>query len=304
MLRGLHTATAGMITEQRKHDAITNNIANINTAGYKSQAPAVRSFPEMLISLMHNKEDVPRREIGRLNTGVMVEENVPVFTQGDLVETGNAGDIALFANLRLYEEVDGEQVELRFDASGKAVNANGEIVYQPQAFFTLINEEGERRYTRNGEFRIGFDGTLQSADGLRVLNQMNEPIQLNQPLEQVRITSDGRLVDAESGEWLTDEFGAPIRIQISQINNPYDLRREGNGLFRLENEEADPPIMIEDFANVELKQGFIERSNVDAGKMMVELNTVLRAYEANQKVIQFYDRSLDKAVNEIGRIHG
>lgn len=303
MLRGLYTATAGMITEQRRHDTVTNNIANINTPGYKSVAPVTRSFPEMLISFINGGE-VPKQTIGAIHSGVMVEENLPIFTQGDLVETGIAGDLALYSDLRLFEEVNGVQVELQFDASGKAINADGEIVYQPQAFFTLVDAEGERRYTRNGEFQIGPDGFLQNADGLRVLNQLDEPIALNQALEQIRITPDGQLLDANSGEPITDDVGTPIRLQISQINNPYLLVREGNNVFRLTDAEENPPVMLDDFTNIEIKQGFIERSNVDAGKAMVELNTILNAYEANQKVIQFYDSTLNKAVNEIGRVQG
>ena len=88
---------------------------------------------------------------------------------------------------------------------------------------------------------------------------------------------------------------------ISRIDNPNMLVREGDGTFRLD-ASADEPVPVAAGDNVTLMQGYVERSNVNAATVMVEMMSAARAYEANQKMIQFYDRTLEKAVNEVGRV--
>lgn len=298
MLRGLYTAAAGMLTQQRRHDIITNNISNLNTPGYKEQNAVARSFPEMLISLVNGGEGQQSRSIGRLNSGVMVEEILPIFTQGDLQETGNPADFALISDIRVIEDVDGEEVQIDFNASGRGVNEDGETVYQPLAFFTVWNEAGEERYTRNGKFYVDPEGELRTTDGLRVIGVDGQPIEIDRPIDQVTMAPSGLLLDAITGQPLD---GDP-NLLISQVNEPFNLVREGNGYFRLENADENPAIPVVNPENVVIQQGFIERSNVDPTQSTVDLMTALRTYEANQKVIQYYDRSLEKAVNEIGRV--
>lgn len=135
MLRGLYTAASGMIAEQRRHDTVTQNIANLNTPGYKSVNTVARSFPEMLISLMGDKQSGNNKQIGKLVTGVFAEESLPAFTQGDLKETGKNTDFALISQLSLNDPATGEPYA--FDASGKFVTEDGEVIYQPQAFSPL-----------------------------------------------------------------------------------------------------------------------------------------------------------------------
>lgn len=292
MIRGLYTAASGMLAQQRRHDAITNNVANMLTPGYKQDTAALRSFPEMLIHLLEKGDSPEAKQIGALNTGVFVEEQLPMFTQGDLQETRQPGDLALISNIQV--QVGGQNVV--FDPSGKAV-VNGEVIYQPQAFFTVLGADGEPRYTRDGRFRLDEAGQLVSVNGDPVLGVDEEPIIVNQSLDRVTITSNGQLVA------LTEE-GDPIvlgQLLISRIDNPYDLIREGNGNYRLsDGAPAAVPAAAEDA--VQVRQGYLERSNVDAAQAMVDMMTALRLYEANQRVIQSYDQTLEKAVNEIGRV--
>lgn len=292
MIRGLYTAASGMLAQQRRHDAITNNVANMLTPGYKQDTAALRSFPEMLIHLLEKGDSPEAKQIGALNTGVFVEEQLPMFTQGDLQETRQPGDLALISNIQV--QVGGQNVV--FDPSGKAV-VNGEVIYQPQAFFTVLGADGEPRYTRDGRFRLNEAGQLVSVNGDPVLGVDEEPIIVNQSLDRVTITSNGQLVA------LTEE-GDPIvlgQLLISRIDNPYDLIREGNGNYRLsDGAPAAVPAAAEDA--VQVRQGYLERSNVDAAQAMVDMMTALRLYEANQRVIQSYDQTLEKAVNEIGRV--
>lgn len=302
MLRGLYSATAGMITQQRKHDTVTNNIANLNTPGYKQVNAISRSFPEMLISLVNGGDGQAVKTLGRINTGVMVEENVSSFVQGDLQETNNPGDFALTSNIQLFENVQGVQQALQFDASGKAFNQAGEKVYQPQAYFTVQDTNGQERYTRNGKFFVNDAAELTTTDGYRVLGQDGEAIQLNLPIESVKMMPSGQLYNADNGLPIVNELGEQVTLLISQVDNPNRLIREGAGVYRIDNPETDPARPIDNLQEMSVYQGFIERSNVDAAQATVDMMTAARAYEANQKVIQYYDRSLEKAVNEVGRV--
>lgn len=299
MLRGLYTATAGMIAEQRKHDIVTNNIANINTPGFKGGNGINRSFPEILISRINNGKDEPQAvSVGAINTGVMAEENVSLHTQGDIQETNNPFDFALISDI----QVPGA----RFDASGKYVDENGARIMQPQAFFTIINANGDQRYTLNGKFSVDVNGQLIDSEGHQVIGRDGQPLVLLEPgtrtpITNFRITKSGMFTDVD-GQALPGPDGQPMNLLVTRVEDPNELIREGNGLYRLNagQEALVRPINNED--QVEVRQGYVERSNVDAGRSMVDMMTALRAYEANQKVVQFYDKSMEKAVNEIGRI--
>jgi len=288
MLRGLYTAAAGMIMQQRRHDTVTNNISNVNTPGFKQVNAIPRSFPDMLLDLTGIEGDKPQR-IGILNTGVFAEESLSVHQQGDLSTTGRLSDFAIMSDI----EVDG----MAFDESGKYVDANGEVTYQPQAFFTIEDRNGEVRYSRDGTFTLNDEGFLVTSDGSFVRGVNNERIQFDPgtAIEQLTLTRDQRFVDNATG------LDTGVQLLISRIENPNKLVREGNGKFRLEGENnLVRPVEADD--RFEVRQGFIERSNVDASQAMVDLMAALRAYESNQKMVQYYDKSLEKAVNEVGRV--
>ena len=287
MLRGLYTAASGMIAQQRRHDVITNNIANINTVGFKSGNAVNRTFPEMLVYAMGGPNP-SEGKIGKLSTGVFSEENLLSMMQGDFKETYRSQDLALSSDIF----VDG----IAFDASGKFVDENGQVTYQPQAFFA-VDVAGQERYTRDGSFKTAPDGTLVTADGYPVAGADGLPIVVDRPWEEIAVTANGQLVDSETREPLP---GAP-QLRIMRVDNPNLLVREGDGRFRYAG-EAGGIRQIEAGDRVEVHQGFLERSNVDTTQAAIDLMAALRAYEANQKVIQTYDRSLDKAVNDIGRV--
>jgi flagellar basal-body rod protein FlgF len=299
MLRGLYTAAAGMIAEQRKHDIITNNIGNLNTPGFKQGNAVSRSFPEMLIARIRGGEQDGGRSVpvGRINTGVMAEENVALHTQGDLQETQNPFDFALISDIQVPGAV--------FDASGKYVDANGNRIFQPQALFTVLNADNEQRYTLNGKFTVNVAGELVNSGGLRVLGRDGQPIRLvdanDNPIRNFKVTANGEFLDG-NGRPLLKANGQQVALLISRADNPNALIREGNGLFYVRPEDAATVAPVRPGDQVEVRQGYIERSNVDPEQSMVDMMAALRAYEANQKVIQFYDKSMDKAVNEIGRV--
>lgn len=294
MLRGLYTAAAGMVTQQRRHDTVTQNIANLNTPGYKQENSVQHSFPEMLISMTGGSPDSPNRQIGTLNTGVFAEESLSPYIQGALTESGQASDFALNSNINVNDPATGRP--MAFDQAGKFVNDGGEVTYRPEAFFTVRDSQGNTRYTRDGHFQVDGLGALRSSTGSEVLDSTGKPIVVTGALGDLKVNERGQLVTAATG----DPTGTSLGISV--IDRPYQLVREGNGNFRLDDSDGATARYMGANDTVSVRQGYLEVSNVDASQSMVDMMAALRAYEANQKVIQFYDKSLDKAVNEVGRV--
>lgn len=299
MLRGLYTAASGMITQQRRHDTVTQNISNINTTGYKQVNTVTHTFPEVLISLMNETEDGGTRKIGKLATGVFAEESLPMFTQGDLYETSKATDFSLITNLGLTDPNTGQAMV--FDASGKYVAESGEVTYRPEAFFSVLDHNDEVKYTRDGSFKVNAAGELLTSAGFRVLGSDGNPVVLpaGQMLENMKSDSMGNL-----WSYANNTPGIVATLGINIADRPQQLVREGNGLYQVQDPEAAGirALTDGDSAQVEVRQGYLERSNVDSAQSMVDLMAAARAYESNQKIVQYYDQTLEKAVNEIGRV--
>ncbi|WMT19942.1 flagellar hook-basal body protein [Parageobacillus toebii] len=277
MLRGFYTAASGMMAQQRRIEMWTNNIANANTPGYKSDQAALRAFPELLLSRL-DKATVPTKTprsfplqptIGSINTGVYMQELIPNFRQGDIKETGQPTDIALINGTLPVDAETGKEGTL---------------------FFIVQNENGDIRYTRNGNFTLNPQGFLTTNDGWYVLDENGRRIQL--PSTNFAVNADGTIVANNN---------RIARINIAFAANPNTLVKEGNGLFRSENGVL-PSALGNPNITYTLKQGFLERANVDLNRAMTEMLSAYRAFEANQKIVQAYDRSMDKAVNEIGRL--
>ncbi|MTH53979.1 flagellar hook-basal body complex protein [Bacillus mangrovi] len=277
MLRGLYTAAAGMLSQQKRTEMLSNNIANVNTPGYKADQSAIRAFPEMLLSRMEGK-DAPtsmkmgtQTPIGALNTGAYLQELVPQFTQGDLKETGLPTDVAL-----LEEEVP----------------ANAETGMKGFLLFAVGMQDGTLRYTRNGHFTVNGQNQLTS-NGMPVLSTDGAPIEITG--EDFEITPDGRVrINGQETAQIDVRFAGDVR----------NLIKESSGFFRTE--DGVPPLASaagNPDVRYSLKQGFTESSNVDTARAYTEMMTAYRSFEANQKVLQAYDRSLEKAVNEIGRLN-
>ncbi|WP_458411702.1 flagellar hook-basal body protein [Schinkia sp. CFF1] len=278
MLRGFYTAAAGMLAQQRRQEMLTNNLANANTPGFKADQASLRAFPEMLITSMNSKTLPVKKHfqlngantVGPINTGVYVQETQPKFKQGDIQETGNETDLAL---------VDGSL------PNNPRTNRPGAL------FFQVLNANGEPRYTRNGNFTVDGEGYLTTTDGNYVVDTNGEPIVVYG--DHFTVTSDGRFL--EDGE----DTGQ--QIQVAYANNPDQLVKEGSGLFRAGGNL--PSALDNPDITYQVKQKFIERSNVDPEQTMTEMMTAYRTFEANQKIVQAYDKSLEKTVNEIGRVN-
>ncbi|HVJ49569.1 flagellar hook-basal body protein [Desulfitobacterium sp.] len=152
-------------------------------------------------------------------------------------------------------------------------------------FFAVQTPDGER-YSRNGHFQISANGTLQTADGLSVLGE-NGPI--GTLSKTFTVSADGTV---------SDQGRVIDRLKLVQIPQE-TLVREGQSLYS----SAQPgQIQNVGLGTIQIRQGAVEGSNVDIPGQMTKMITVMRAYEANQKVIQTLDTTLDKAVNEVGKV--
>ncbi|MEK4538893.1 flagellar hook-basal body protein [Peribacillus sp. FSL K6-1552] len=279
MLRGFYTAASGMLTQQRRTEMLTNNMSNANTTGFKADQTSIRSFPEMLLSNIDSKT-IPTEnklsmskfsQVGSLSTGVYVQETNPLFTQGTLEETQLNTDLALAdENLPINE------------GTGR----------QGAVLFTVQDGDGGLRYTRNGSFTLDGQGYLTTPNGYYVLDENNERIQLDS--DQFTVTENGVILEGNVQK---------ARLGIGFSDNPSaQLMKDGEGLYKVVNDDELPSAYAGAEVSFSTKQGFLEGSNVDQSRTMTEMMSSYRSFEASQKVLQAYDKSLDKAVNEVGKL--
>ncbi|AXI01158.1 flagellar hook-basal body protein [Sporosarcina sp. PTS2304] len=274
MFRGFYTVGSGMIAQQRRTEMLSNNIANANTPGYKAEQSAIRAFPEMFMSRLDAMR-VPTEKglhfkglspVGELSTGVYMQETLPQFAQGQLRETELKTDVAL---------VDGP------------MDINEETGIAGTVFFTLEGENGDPYYTRNGNFTVNAEGFLTNPMGLFVLDTAGNRIEL--PSDDIRITQEGVIFTGET---------QAATLGIAYSDEPDTLLKRDNGLFTTADGTELPA-----GGQYSMQQGYLEDSNVDSARTMTDMLTAYRAFEANQKVLQAYDRSMEKAVNEVGRVN-
>ena len=279
MFKGFYSAMSGMTAQQRKTEILTNNMANANTPGYKSDQSTIRSFPDMLMSAItsngipteHGLNVLKATPVGALNTGVYLQETLSNYAQGALQQTGLSTDVAL---------IDGQ---LPIDQESGNPGA---------IFFRIQHPDGNEAYTRNGNFTLDGQGNLVTGMGLRVLDSEGNPIQLGN--DKFTISPQGNI---------TDENGVQVaQLGVAFSANTDVLMKQDNGLFRMLEGEALPSAYEVEGVTFSMQQQYLEASNVDAAQSMTNLLTAYRAYEANQKVLQAYDKSMDKAVNDIGRV--
>ena len=157
-------------------------------------------------------------------------------------------------------------------------------------FFTIefTNKAGETStmYTRNGQFTLNREGYLVTQDGDYVLDTQNRRIQLNTLLDS-EIGSDGTITQAGR---------AVARIQVTDFEDYNYLEKYGETYYRpVEGAKTTQ-------ADADVKSGYLEMANVQVVSEMVNLISITRAYESNQKIIQAYDDTLETAVTQLGRI--
>jgi flagellar basal-body rod protein FlgG len=262
MVRSLWTGAAGMIGQQANIDTISNNLANVNTSGFKK----VRSDFEDLLYQTTRVAGTPATEDTVVPVGVQMGHGVKLaatqrmFGQGSLQNTENVYDIAI----------------------------NGE------GFFRIQMYDGTYGYTRDGAFKVDENGRLVTSNGYWVLPDIVMPEGFLP--QTITVTQDGRVEvkTPESG----DDTVQVGQLELYRFPNPVGLTAVGENLFKVNQASGEPIPGQPGYEGMgKLVHKFLEMSNVSVVKEMVDLIVAQRAYEFNSKTIQTSDNMLGTATS-------
>jgi flagellar basal-body rod protein FlgG len=255
VIRGLYTAATGMNSMQHQIDVTSNNIANVNTTGFKQDRAEFEDL--MYESLNYTAGRTTQTTINPtgidVGLGVRVSGIQKNFTEGDLKPTSNELDLAI---------------------AGKG-------------FFQVTLPSGETAYTRNGAFKLNPDGAIVNSSGY----PLNPEIVVPDNVTKLTIGKDGTVTATDPQTSATVDLG---QITVADFINPAGLTPLGDSLFMQSDASGDVlegnPTEAQ-FGSIQ--QGMIESSNVRLVNEMVDLITAQRAYEANSKAITTADSMLD-----------
>ena len=253
-----------MNAQQDRLDTISNNLANVDTTGFKKETTAYKEFSQLL--LRRTKADGVYKNtfgsadaatiIGKLGLGVETNELYTDFSQGSFKSTDTNTDFAL---------------------SG-------------EGFFVVQTPDGER-YTRNGNFLLGKEGILLTKEGYPVLGE-NGPIHV--PDDKFIVNRDGMIYTRQDNT-LVDRF------KLVRFDNERYLKKQGSSLWNTNNIAGDYHIAEGD-ERPQILQAYTETSNVNVVNEMVQMIEVNRAYEANQKSIQTEDSMVDTLWSKVAKV--
>lgn len=259
MIRSLFTAATGMIAQQLNLDVIANNLANVNTPGYKKSRA---DFQDLMYQIIEEPGTAANQQ-GTSPTGIQVGLGVrpaavgKIHSQGDFQSTSNPFDVAI--------EGDG--------------------------FFQITLPNGDTAYSRNGAFKISENGRIVTSEGYEISPQITVP----PDALGVTIANDGVVTVRTPNTTTTTNLG---QIQLARFPNPAGLRSTGKTLFEETEASGSPSVNDPGQDGLgTLSQGFLENSNVSVVEEIVQMVTGQRAYEANSKVIQTADQILQNAIN-------
>lgn len=253
MIRSLYTAASGMKAQQLQVDTIANNIANVNTAGFKKSQLSFRSllyqtYREPGLPLANNQNDVTGLQIG---SGTEVSGSRQLMGQGLLEATGNALDLAI----------------------------------EGPGFFEIQLPSGELRYTRNGAFRQDAEGRLVTAEGYR----LNDNVAIPVDSLGITISPQGEVRSLGANNTLAP-VGS---IRVHTFANPNGLKAMGGNYYAptAATGEAEGRLAASQGAG-EIRQSSLERSNVETVDELVALIVAQRNYEVNSRAIRVSDEML------------
>jgi flagellar basal-body rod protein FlgF len=280
LYRGIYTASTGMLTQEIKLDIVTNNLANVNTNGYKANTSAIKSFPQILVhrindnylqvSGIEGKMDV-RPMIGMSSLGAVVDEIAIDFGKGSLVKTDNKFDVAI-------------------DGPG---------------FFTVQTPFGER-LTRDGSFTIGPNNELVTRDGYRVMGE-HGPIKIDG--NGFKVDDLGVIFNGPKEDQYVD------RLKVVSVDDLKNMKKVGDNLYMVPKELPQPYVqqpysppypaalnLNPALPEMKVRQGVVESSNVNSVTMLRSMIEIMRTYEANAKVVATEDQLMSRSVNDIPRL--
>lgn len=249
MIQGLYTAASGMFAVEAKQSALSNNIANTSTPGYKRAEPILSGFyaqfsKELQQSFHFDVTDAP-------GGGVRVGETFSDLSAGVLTETDNPLQMAL----------------------------------QGPGFFVVNTPAGER-YTRTGAFVVDPQGQLATQDGYKVQGVGGQPIDVRGTKVEVGTDGNIRVDNTSAGQ-----------LRLLSFASTRNLKREGNSIYSASAQDlasAKPP------TDTFVQGKSLESSNVNLPKEITEMMLGMRAYEANQKVVQAIDATMGRLIDQLG----
>ena len=256
------SAASGMKNLQLKIDTISNNLANVNTVGFKNQRV---EFKDIMYERLDSREklaDEGRPVPVEIGHGVMISATLRNFTTGNLQQTENPTDFAI----------------------------NGDH------FFKVIDNNGNTRYTKDGSFKVASTeagAQLVTSDGYYVQG-IDGNILLGENVAEISVDSQGFVRVKRDGAQDYEDIG---QMSLSKFVNPAGLEAVGKNLFKETSASGQAIEGIQEGDKTEVWQGFIENSNVQIVDEMINLITAERAYEINSKSIQTADRMLEIANN-------
>ncbi len=259
MIRALWTASSGMNAQQTNIDIISNNLANVNTVGFKKSRA---QFQDLLYQTIRAAGSTTAQ--GNMNpSGLQVGHGVRMisssksYAQGDVLQTGNALDLM----------IEGE------------------------GFFQVMLPDGNIGYTRDGNFKVDGEGRIVNNDGY----VLQPGIWVPENATEIFIGTDGTVSVKIAGEENPEEIGM---IELVRFLNSEGLVNIGRNIVRPSNASGEPQYGTAGFDGFgSITQGFLEMSNVKVVEEMVNMIVAQRAYEVNSKAIQAADEMLQTANN-------
>jgi flagellar basal-body rod protein FlgG len=258
MIRSLRTAATGMESQQLRVDVIANNLANVNTVGFKRSRAEFQDLFYQEIRAARRGENGQNQgspnplEVGQGSQPVATQK---IFETGSMMETGNQMDLAI----------------------------------EGRGFFRVLLPNGEPVYTRAGTFKINSDGQMVTSSN----HPMDPPITIPDNTVNLIVERDGTVkVQQPSNTGEMNEIG---QMELTQFVNPSGLKSLGQGLYQ-ETEASGIPLdgaPGEDGLGW-VTQGFLEASNVVVVEEMISLISAQRAYEINSRVIKASDEMLSE----------
>lgn len=261
MVRSLWTAATGMNGQQSNIDAISNNLSNVNTTGFKQQRVEFEDliYQNLKLAGTPATEDTVTPVGIQQGAGVKVAATQRIFTQGSLQNTGVDTDVAIVG----------------------------------EGFIRVQQYDGSYAYTRDGALKIDMTGQLVTSEGLRVMPEIIMPE--NFDIHTLTITGQGKVTVKVAGDDTPVEVG---QLELYRFPNQVGLEAVGDSLFKVTNASGQP---IASRPGVDgmgiIKHKFLEMSNVSVVNEMVQMIVAQRAYEFNSKAIQTSDSMLNIAAN-------
>lgn len=261
MLRALYTAKTGAETQQFNIDVIANNVANVNTTGYKKARAEFQDLLSQTYSTpgaIGDQGTVDPTGI-QVGLGAKVSSTQRVFLPGSMVQTGNPLDLAI----------------------------------QGEGFFQVQLDNGQVAYTKDGSFKRDANGSMVTSDGYPLQPGLTIPSDAS----EIIIGSNGSVSVRQPGSSTLNQVG---QIQLARFSNPAGLESIGRNLYNQTPASGDPVqgnAGQADFGQTTISQGFLENSNVQIVEELINLITAQRAFEANSNVIKSADQVLQYVNN-------